>query len=101
MENNEQVLKTIIEKARIAQAKISHYTQAQIDEVRREFEADIQEVDKKIGKATESVKIELRELKQRSNTLENRINEVSVGGLKTQVFGVSLMIYGAIAGFIA
>ncbi len=33
MENNEQVLKTIIEKARIAQAKISHYTQAQIDEV--------------------------------------------------------------------
>jgi len=77
------------------------YLQAQIDEVRREFESDLQEVERKIDKTAENMRNEIRALKQRSNTIENKIKQVSVGSLKVQVLGVSLMIYGSVSGYIA
>jgi hypothetical protein len=33
--------------------------------------------------------------------LESKMDEVSTGGIKVQLFGVLLMVYGAIAGYVA
>lgn len=44
---------------------------------------------------------QIQDAKSVLQNLEFKMDEVSTGGIKIQLFGVLLMVYGAIAGYVA
>ncbi len=77
------------------------YLQYQIDEIRSEFEQGCNELNEKIDRQSKEIGAQIQEWKFTLQTLESKVSEVSAGGVLVQLFGVLLMVYGAIAGYMA
>lgn len=75
------------------------YLQEQIDNMKREFEDEIREIRDKENKENEEFRLQLTETKLSLSNIEKQMDEVSLGGVKIQIFGIFLMIYGGVAGY--
>ncbi|APZ43665.1 hypothetical protein BW247_11670 [Acidihalobacter ferrooxydans] len=85
-------------KAQSTDEKIE-YLQERINEVSRELEQESKELNKKIDHLTNNMSTQIQDAKTSLRGLESKMDEVYTGDLKVQLFGVLLIIYGAIAGY--
>lgn len=77
------------------------YLQDQINEIRCCLEQDIKDINEKIDRKSKEMGVQIQETKSALRNLESKIDEVSAGGIKIQLFGVLLMVYGAITNYVA
>jgi hypothetical protein len=77
------------------------YLQEQINEVKRNLEQESRELNEKIERKSKEMNAQIQKTKTALHNIESKIEEVSIGGIKAQLFGVLLMIYGAISGYVA
>ena len=77
------------------------YLQEQIDGLRCELEQESKELNEKIDLHAKKMGEQIQDAKAALQNLELKMDEVSTGGIKIQLFGVLLMVYGAIAGYVA
>ncbi len=75
------------------------FLQEQINELKRDLEQESKELNEKIDRKSKEMSKQIQEAKSGLRILESKIDEVSTGGIKVQLFGVLLMVYGAIAGY--
>lgn len=80
--------------------KIEHL-QEQINDLKRDLALESKELNEKIDRQSKEMNEQIQNAKVALRTLESKMDEVSTGGLKVQLFGVLLMVYGAIAGYAA
>jgi hypothetical protein len=77
------------------------YLQEQITEIKRDIEQESKELNEKIDRQSKEMCVQIQEAKSGLRVLESKMDEVSTGGINGQLFGVLLMVYGAIAGYFA
>lgn len=77
------------------------YLQEQIDQVQDEFRNEISDLVGKFNQRTQKVDQKIGSLSKSISKVESTIEDVSVGGIKIQIFGFLLLIHGGIAGYIA
>jgi hypothetical protein len=77
------------------------YLQEQINELKKNVEQESKKLNEKIERQSEEINTQIQVAKSTLRNLESKINEISIGGIKVQLFGVLLMVYGAIAGYVA
>ena len=77
------------------------YLQEQINELKRDLEQESKELNQKIERQSKEMNAQIKDAKSALRNLESKMDEVSTGGIKVQLFGVLLMVYGAIAGYAA
>ena len=77
------------------------YLQEQIEWVKRELKQKIVDVNEKIDRNSRETKSENQKYSVAVNNIESKLGKFSLGSLKIQLFGVLLMIYGAISGYLA
>lgn len=77
------------------------YLQEQINEVKRDLEQESKGLNEKIDRQSKEISEQIQDAKMALRSLESKMDEVSIGGIKVQFFGVLLMVYGAIAGYAA
>lgn len=77
------------------------YLQEQINEVKRDLEQESKGLNERIDRQSKEMIEQIQDAKAALRSLESKMDEVSTGGLKVQLFGVLLMVYGAIAGYAA
>ena len=80
--------------------KIAHL-QSQIGWLKEDLDDEIGNVKKIIQSAEERANKSISEIKQKIGVVESKVTELSIGGLKTQLFGVLLMIYGSVVSYYA
>jgi type I site-specific restriction endonuclease len=76
-----------------------NYLQEQIDDTRRDLREEISDLDRKFQERSKAIDEKIGLLLASLKQVESNVAEVSVGGIEFQVFGVLLVIYGAIAGY--
>lgn len=77
------------------------YLQEQINWVKRDLEQETKEINEKIDRESSEMKIQIQETKSALQNIGAKMDEISVGSLDVQLFGIFLMIYGAISGYVA
>lgn len=77
------------------------YLQEQINEMKQEFEQETKDIHERIDRQTKEMNVKIQETNSALKNLESKMDEVSTGGIKPQLFGVLLMIYGAVSGYAA
>lgn len=77
------------------------FLQEQINEVKRDIEQESRDINEKIDRYSKEMNIKIQETKSTILNIETKMEEVSIGGIKAQFFGVLLMIYGSISGYVA
>ncbi|MEI7997824.1 MAG: hypothetical protein WCH01_23320 [Methylococcaceae bacterium] len=77
------------------------YLQEQINELKCDLEQESKELNEKIDRQSKEINAQIQDAKATLRSLESKMDEVSTGGIKVQLFGVLLMVYGAIAGYMA
>jgi hypothetical protein len=77
------------------------YLQEQINEVKQDLEQGLRELNEKIERMSKEMNAQIQETKTKQQNLESKTEEVFIGGIKVQLFGVLLMIYGASSGYLA
>lgn len=77
------------------------YLQDQINDVKRDIEQEAKKLNERIERQSKYVGARIQETQSALRNLESKMDEVSIGGVKVQLFGVLLMVYGAIAGYVA
>lgn len=77
------------------------YLQKKISDVEKDFKIELGNLNKKIEHQSKMFGVKNKESKTALQDIELKIYEVSIGGIKVQLFGVMLMVYGAISGYIA
>jgi len=77
------------------------YLQYQIIEIKHDIEQEKKELNDKIDRQSKELSVQIQEAKSGLQNLELKMDEVSTGGVKVQLFGVLLMVYGAISGYAA
>lgn len=77
------------------------YLQEQINKLKRDLEQKSKELNQKIEHQSKEMNAQIQDAKSVLQNLEFKMDEVSTGGIKIQLFGVLLMVYGAIAGYVA
>lgn len=75
------------------------YLQEQISDLKLSFEQKSQEVNKKIDDQSKELSDKDQEINAAIRINELTMDKVFVGGTKTQIFGVLIMIYGYILGY--
>jgi len=75
--------------------------QEQINEIKLDIEYETKELNERIGRLSRKVDSEISEAKSALRKLASNVESVSVGGFKVQLFGVTLIVYGAISGYLA
>lgn len=91
---------TVVRNPKNIEEKIE-YLQEQINVVKRDLEQTQKELNEKINRQSKEIIIQNQEVKSVLRNFESKMDKVSVGGIKAQLFGVLLMLYGAIAGYMA
>jgi hypothetical protein len=76
-----------------------NYLQEQIDDTRRDLREEISDLDRKFQERSKAIDEKIGLLLASLKQVGSNVAEVSVGGIEFQVFGVLLVIYGAIAGY--
>ena len=74
------------------------YLQKQIHELKRDLDHESKDLRTKIDGQSNKLNSLINETKSDISTIESKMVEISIGGLKTQLFGVSLIFYGTILG---
>ena len=77
------------------------FLQEQINELTSEVEYQFKELKIKADRHVKETKGQINDIKSDLDGIELKIKEASIGGIKIQVFGVLLMVYGAFCGYIA
>jgi hypothetical protein len=77
------------------------YLQDQIDTIKRDIELESKELNAKIDRCSNELNIKIQDTKLALEKIDSKIKEVSIGGISEQIFGVLLMVYGAISGYFA
>jgi len=77
------------------------YLQEQIDDLKRDLEEKAKELRERLERELAAVRADVSKNRQDLGRIESTIEEVSIGGLKPQIFGVLLMLYGAFSGYVA
>lgn len=77
------------------------YLQEQINEVKRDVEQESKELNEKIDRQSTGMNTKIQEAQSALQKVESKMGEVSIGGTMVQLFGILLMIYGAMAGYLA
>lgn len=75
------------------------YLQEQINEIRKDLQEDISELSTRIQQHMEATDSLVNRLGQSIGQIDSKVAAVSVGGIKTQLFGVLLVIYGSITAY--
>lgn len=71
------------------------YLQKQIDWLKEDLVCGVNNINSKISAAEDRATESITELSTKLGSVENKITDLSIGGLKTQIFGVLLMIHGS------
>ena len=77
------------------------YLQEQIDQIKLQLDQESKELNKKIERQSEEINAQIQDAKSTLRIFEDKMVEVSTGGIKAQLFGILLMLYGAFAGYFA
>ncbi len=77
------------------------YLQNQIDALRQDTLKNFDELRTSIDKKTGELDVRIDSTKESIRTFEKKITDISLGGVKLQLLGVTLLIYGAITGYVA
>lgn len=80
--------------------KIEHL-QEQINKLKTDFVQKFKEVNEKIDQKSKIINTKVQNTKEELRNIESKVGKVSIGGLKVQLFGVLLIIYGAFSGYAA
>ena len=78
-----------------------NYLQEQITNLQRDLKDKTKSLNDKINKETDALKKKIHEILTDIGKVKKQIEDVSIGGIKVQFFGVILIIYGSITGYIA
>ena len=54
-----------------------------------------------LSNAEERTNASITEIRRSIGNIDRKVTELSVGGIKTQIFGVLLMIYGSVVSYYA
>jgi len=77
------------------------YLQKQIDWLKDDFNEEVKNLKGLITRLKQRMNNELPEIRTAIGSVDRKITEISVGGIRHQVFGVLLMIHGAVANYLA
>ncbi len=77
------------------------YLQEQIDAVRSDLSEDISKVERQLREQNLDTERKVDEIASDVAQLSAKVQKVSVGSIKTQLFGVMLLIYGAFVSYVA
>lgn len=77
------------------------YLQEQIEELKKDIIETKMELKKEIDSYSNAFRKEVEETKSALGKLEFKIKDSSITGLKIQLFGVLLMLYGSFCGFLS
>ncbi len=89
---------TVARNPKTIEEKIE-YLQEQITEVKNELISQTKTLDEKIDKETKGLKKQIQKAQSELGQVKRQIEDVSIGGIKIQFFGVLLMVYGSISGY--
>jgi hypothetical protein len=76
------------------------YLQEQIDGLKREYEEEVKDLRQAFESRSKEMGTHIQETKLKLRDIESKMDEISIGGIKVQVFGVLLMVYGSICGYL-
>ncbi|WP_411871769.1 hypothetical protein [Vulcanococcus limneticus] len=76
------------------------YLQEQLNEIRKDHQEDITELSTSIQQHKEAADGLVGRLEQSISQIDSKVSAVSVGGIKFQIFGVLLLIYGSVTAYI-
>jgi len=77
------------------------YLQEQITEIKQEFYTQTNKLSVRIDTVKNGLKKDIQESNSELDRVKRQVEVVSIGGLKTQVLGVLLVLYGSVAGYVA
>ncbi len=77
------------------------YLQEQINEVKRDLLEESKVLNDKIDRESNKLNYKIQEANLALQKTDSKIKEVAIGGIKIQIFGILLMFYGAVSGFLA
>lgn len=77
------------------------YLQNQIDWLKEDLENELKNISTKMTKSEDKTAKLIKEIKMNLGSVENKVTDLSIGGLKTQIFGVLLMVHGAMVSYYA
>jgi hypothetical protein len=77
------------------------YLQDQINTIKSEIELESKELNAKIDRCSNELNIKIQDTNLALKVIDSKIKKVSIGGISEQIFGVLLMVYGAISGYVA
>jgi hypothetical protein len=90
---------TVVRKPKSVKEKIE-YLQAQIIEVKERFEELSKKLNEKVDRQSKEMRAQIQETKSLLRRIETKMEEVSIGGIKVQLFGVLLIVYGSISDYL-
>ena len=91
---------TVTENPKSIDEKLE-YLQRQINNLYSKVEYNLNEITAKIDSHINETKSQINDTKLDVKNIESKIKEASIGGIKSQLFGVLLMVYGAFCGYFA
>ena len=77
------------------------YLQDQIGDLKREVDDINAEWRRRINSVSENMGKKINQANEAVKDIEKKVERASVGSIKIQVFGVLLMIYGSVSGYLA
>lgn len=89
----------VIRKPKTIEDKLN-YLQEQIDSLEKTIDKKAEALDSKIKNISEKLNADVSETKKAIEHIETQIEQVSIGGFKSQLFGLLLLLYGAITSYI-
>jgi len=75
------------------------YLQEQIDELRQHVKEDIDEVRELVNDKAEKITDRVSSIEGSLTKIDQTVKDVSVGGVKAQIMGVLLLLYGAVIAY--
>lgn len=88
----------VVRNPKTIEEKIA-YLQTQIDEIKEDIEDQEKKITNKINELATKTTKEFQNSRLELRKLEAKIEDVSIGGIQLQLFGVMLVIYGSITGY--
>lgn len=77
------------------------YLQQQIDWLKEDLGDEVKHLKGMVAAAEAKSSEQISELRKSVGSVERKVTELSAGGIQTQIFGVLLMVHGAVAGYYA
>lgn len=78
--------------------KVAHL-QKQIDWLKEDMDDEVKHLKSMLAEAEAKSSGQITEMRRSIGSVERKVTELSAGGIQTQIFGVLLMVHGAVAGY--